>query len=251
MTTPADVGLGCYVYGIVPADLVVPADLRGVGDELVGIELYGDVAAAVSPINPDGVLAGRADLLAHGRVLDTLAASGPVVPVRFGAVLQDRAAVINELLEPDHERFLDMLDELGGHAQFTVRARYDERQVLSEVVAENPEIAELRRLTRERPDETTYGARVRLGELVAKALEAKSIEDGRALLTELDRHVAALNVRESAGIDRLLDVAVLVADDRRAAFEQAVEELAAAYAGRARLKLIGPTAPYDFVDAEQ
>ena len=251
MTTPGDVGLGCYVYGIVAADLVVPADLRGVGDQVVTVAPYDDVAAVISLMDADGTLAGRADLLAHGRVLDTLAQLGPVVPVRFGAVLQNRDAVTSDLLEPDHERFQAMLRELTGHVQFTVRARYDEHQVLGEVVAENPEIAQLREQTRDRPDESTYGARVRLGELVARALEAKSAEDGRSILTELERHVTALNIRESAGIDRLLDVAVLVEDAHRAEFERAVEGLAEKFAGRARLKLIGPTAPYDFVDAEE
>jgi len=250
VTTPGDVGLGCYIYGIVGADLVVPPDLRGIGDQVVGVAPYGDVAAVISLVDSEEARAGRADLLAHGRVLDTLAGLGPVIPVRFGSVLQNRDAVTSELLEPDHERFQVMLQELTGRVQFTLRARYDEQQVLSEVVAENAEIARLRALTREQPDESTYGARVRLGELVSRALEVKSTEDGRTLLAELDRHVTALNVRESAGIDRLLDVAVLVEEARRAEFERAVEGLAETFAGRARLKLIGPTAPYDFVDAE-
>jgi hypothetical protein len=184
-------------------------------------------------------------------VLDKIAELGPVIPVRFGSVLENREAVAGDLLEPGRERFRAMLRDLAGHAQFVVRARYEEEQVLTEVVAENPEIAQLRKLTREQPEEASYGERVRLGELVAKALEAKSAADGRAMLLELERHVTALNVRESAGINGLLDVAVLVGDSRRAEFEQAVEGLAERFAGRARLKLIGPTAPYDFVDTEE
>jgi hypothetical protein len=166
-------------------------------------------------------------------------------------VLENRDAVKADLLQPSHERFHAMLADLAGHSQFTVRARYDERQVLSEVVAENPEIAQLRAATREQPDDASYGDRVRLGELVARALEAKSAQDGQDLLQALERHAAAVNIRESAGLDRLLDVALLVQDSRRAEFEQAVEELAEAYAGRAQLKLVGPTAPYDFVEAEE
>ncbi|MEV0283193.1 GvpL/GvpF family gas vesicle protein [Kribbella sp. NPDC050820] len=249
-TTPGDVGLGCYLYGIVAADLVVPADLKGVGDQAVTLIPYGEVAAVTSPLDTEYTLAGRADLLAHSRVLDTVAVLGPVIPVRFGSLLQNQDAIRADLLEPDHDRFRSMLGDLAGHAQFTIRARYDEQQILTEVVAENPEIARLRAATRDQPGDAAYGERVRLGELVARALEAKSAEDGRALLTELERLVAAINVRESAGLDRLLDAALLVADDRRDEFEQAVEKLAEAYAGRAQLRLVGPTAPYDFVDVE-
>lgn len=251
VTTQRDVGLGCYLYGITAADLVVPTDLAGVDEQAVVLVPYGDIAAVTSPLPAESTLAGRAELMAHSQVLDAIAAAGPVVPVRFGSVLQSVEAVTHELLEPRHDEFLAMLGELAGHAQFTVRARYDERQVLTEVVAENAEIARLRAATRDRPDDSVYGERVRLGELVARALEAKSAEDGRRLLTELERHATAVNVRESAGLDRLLDVALLVDDRRRTEFEEAVEALAAEFAGRARLKLIGPTAPYDFVDAEE
>jgi hypothetical protein len=251
VTTPSDVGLGCYLYGIVAADLVVPTDLKGVDDQVVSLIPYGDVAAVTSLLDTERTLAGREDLLAHSRVLDALAALGPVIPVRFGSVLENRDAVTADLLQPSHDRFQAMLADLAGHSQFTVRARYDEQQILTEVVAENPEIAELREVTRGQPDDSSYGARVRLGELVARALERKSAEDGQALLAELEQYAAAVNVRESAGLDRLLDVALLIEDARREEFEQAVEELAEAFAGRAQLKLVGPTAPYDFVEAEE
>ncbi|WP_185759377.1 GvpL/GvpF family gas vesicle protein [Kribbella jejuensis] len=251
MTAPGEVSLGCYVYGITSADLAVPAELRGVGDQAVDLFPLGELAAVVSPVDPDWTRAGRADLLAHGRVLDTIAELGPVVPVRFGSVLRDHDAVAGELLEPGQERFATMLQELAGRAQFTVRARYEEQQVLTEIVAENPAIAQLRKLTRDRPGDSSYGERVRLGELVAAALEAKIATDSDVMLAELEPHVVGINIRESVGIDRLLDVAVLVEDQHRAEFEQAVEDLAAAFAGRARLKLIGPTAAYDFVSAEE
>jgi hypothetical protein len=249
VTTPGDVGLGCYVYGVVPADLVLPKDLKGVAGQVVSLIPYGDVAAVTSLLDSNRTLAGRDDLLAHSRVLDAIAAVGPVLPIRFGSVLQDRDAVKTNLLEPDQDRFHAMLDDVAGQSQFVVRARYVERQILTEVVAENAEIARLRAATRDAPDDSSYGDRVRLGELVARALEAKSAEDGRNLLTELERHAAAVNIREGAGVDRLLDVALLVEDSKRAEFEQAVEELAGAFSGRATLKLIGPTAPYDFVAA--
>jgi hypothetical protein len=251
VTTPSDVGLALYLYGIVAADFVVPADLRGVDGQPVELVPFGEVAAVTSPLDADRALAGREDLLAHSRVLDTVAAQGSVIPVRFGSLLQNREAVEADLLEPGHDDFRSMLADLAGHAQFTVRARYDEHQVLSEVVAEDPEIARLRAATRDQPEESSYGDRVRLGELVARAVEAKSAQDGETLLAELEQYAAAVNVRESAGLDRLLDVALLIEDSRRTEFEEGVEELARAYAGRAILKLVGPTAPYDFVSAEE
>jgi len=251
MTVTTSPGATCYLYGIVPAELELPAGLTGLRDQPVVKIPYGDVAAIASPFHAEHGVAAREDLLKHGQVLDAIAAIGPVIPVRFGSALQDDAAVETELLEPGHDRYHALLGELSGHSQFTVRARYDERQILTEVVAENPAIAQLRASTREAAGNSSYGDRVRLGELVARAVEAKSVADGEAILNRLESHAAAVNVRADPGVDQLADVALLVENTRRREFEQVVEDLATAFAGRARLRLVGPTAPYDFVAAEE
>ena len=249
MTVTTAPGTTCYLYGIAAADLELPAGLSGLRDQPVAKIPYGDVAAIASPFHAEHGVAAREDVLKHGQVLDAIAAVGPVIPVRFGSALEDHAAVEAELLEPGHDRYRAMLGELRGHAQFTVRARYDERQILTEVVAENPAIAQLRASTRGAAGSSSYGDRVRLGELVARVLEAKSAADGEAILSRLEGHATAVSVRAQPGLDQLIDVALLVENSRRQEFEQAVESLATAFAGRARLRLVGPTAPYDFVVA--
>lgn len=250
MSETVQASSGCYLYGIAAADLTLPDDLSGIDGQAVGVVSLKGVAAVTSPLDVERLIARRADLVAHSRVLDAVAAAGPVIPVRFGSVMHNRSELMAEVLEPGYERFEAMLRDLAGHAQFTVRARYEEAQILSEVVAENPEIARLNSDTRDQPEQPQYRALVRLGELVAAALEEKRVADAERMLSSLEPFVAAVRVRGGAGIDQLVDAAFLVDNDRRAAFEQAAEQLAAEYAGRARLKLVGPSAPYDFVDPE-
>jgi hypothetical protein len=231
--------------------LRLPDDLTGIDGRAVGVVSLGGVAAVTSPLEAERLVARRADLVAHSKVLDAVAARGPVIPIRFGSILHDRSELMEEVLQPGYERFEAMLRNLAGYSQFTVRARYEEVAVLSEVVAENPEIARLNSETREQPGEAPYRSLVRLGELVAAALEAKRAADAERMLIFLDPFVAATNVRDGAGIDQLVDAAFLVDNRERPAFEQAAEQLAAEYAGRARLRLVGPSAPYDFVDAQE
>ena len=52
-------------------------------------------------------------------------------------------------------------------------------------------------------------------------------------------------------MDHLLELAVLVEDERIAEFEDGLEELAEAVHERIRLRLVGPVAPYDFAEAER
>lgn len=258
MTNAADLGaadatdlVGLYVYGIVEAvDGRVPPGLTGLDDTPVQVVEVDTVAAAVAAVAFDRPPGRRADLLAHSRVLDALAAEGPVVPVQFGSMLEDSADVVAELLEPMHDRWVALLTALRGRQQFNVRGTYNEAVVLEEVVAENREIADLRARTRELPEDVVHPDRVRLGELVAKALEVKRARDTEMVLDLVLPHAVSFSQRERGGVDHLLDCALLVDESRRAGFEDALESVAEAVHERIRLQLVGPVPPYDFVEGD-
>jgi hypothetical protein len=239
---------GVYVYGVVHADAELPDGLAGVDEAPVQLVALGDVAAAVGLIALDRPPGRRADLLAHTAVLDALAVPGPVVPVQFGSVLADAEDVVRELLEPQAEHFAALLDELAGRHQFNVRGRYNEPAVLAEVVSEDSEIAALRERTRGLPEHVGQAERVRLGELVSHALERKREQDSATVLDIVLPHVASYVPRGGSGLDHMMDVAFLVDDERRAGFEDALEAVAEAMHERVRLRLMGPMAPYDFVE---
>ncbi len=242
-------GLGCYVYGIVAGtDHPVGEDLVGVAE--APVELVGDeeLAAAVGMVDLDRPPAHRADLMAHGEVLSSLAAGGPVVPIQFGSVMIDADDVVHQLLEPDRDRFLALLADLEGTDQYTLRATYNPEVVLAEVVATDPEVARLRELTRGRSEEETHAERVRLGELVAAAMEHKRQEDAQELLDLVEPHVRANRVRLGGGVDDLAEIPCLVARDRFQDLEEALEVRAEAIHERVHLQLLGPLPPYDFVE---
>lgn len=242
---------GCYVYGVVPASsgrFELPEGLSGIDDAPVEIVEHGPVGAVVAPVRVERPPGRRKDLFAHKAVLDACAAAGPVIPIRFGSLMSSPESVVEEILAPDEERLVAMLQQLDGKAQFNVRASYHESVALAEVVAADPEIARLRRLTRDQPEEATYAQRVRLGELVARGLEAKREADGFVILDAVLPHVTDHVIRDGNAVDHLLDMSVLVAESERPAFEDALEAVAEAMHESARVQLVGPMAPYDFVE---
>jgi hypothetical protein len=244
-----DVVTEMFVYGVVGADAQVPEGLLGLDDAPVRIvEVHGDaVGALVSELSVERPPGRRADLLAYSRVVDTVATSAPVAPVRFGTLLPDEPTVVEDLLVPGTEWFTQLLADLAGRAQFNLRATYVEEAVLAEVVRADPEIARLHELTRVLPADAAYGERVRLGELVARALEAKREGDTEMLMDVVAPHVVAASERPGGGGDHLLDVALLVDLDRQQALEDTLEGLAEEVHERIRLRLVGPIAAYDFV----
>ena len=243
---PAD-GQASYVYAIVPAGTELSADLAGLDDQRVGVVRSGAVGAVVGSVPSDRPLGRRSDLIAHMRVVDVLAASGPTIPVRFGSVLGDVAEVESELLAANTAYFGDVLAYVSGRHQFIVRGRYDEDTVLAEIVSERRDIAELRERTCSLPDDVGLAEKVRLGELVSHALDAKREADAGAVLDRLLPHAVDWNTRSSADADDLIHVSLLVDEHDREAFEEAAESAANTLAGRARLSLLGPSAAYDFV----
>ncbi|MEV7010286.1 GvpL/GvpF family gas vesicle protein [Streptosporangium sp. NPDC051022] len=240
---------GSYIYGIVPGDVELAPDVRGVGDPPGRVKLvrHGEIAALISEVDLDRPLGRPDDLVAHQRLLDDTAAEVPVLPLRFGAVVTSEKAVADELLEPYHDEFLSALNELEGRAEYVVKGRYVERVVIGEVLTENAEAARLREEIRGRPDEATWDARIRLGEVVGECVEAKRDTDTAALVDALAPHSVSIAVREPTHEQDAVHVAFLVEADREEEFERIVDEFADGWAERVTLRLLGPLAPYDFV----
>ena len=241
---------GCYVYGVVPwAEGLLPSDLTGLSGAPVRLVREGELAVVVSDLPLDQPPGRAPDVVAHHEVLDAIAGATSVVPVQFGSLLASEEDVREDLLLARGDDFAALLEELAGRAQMNLRASYLDDVVLAEVVREDPDVAELRRRTRDVPEDQSYGDRVRLGELVARALDAKRGPDADALMTVVEPLVAAWSERTSGSGsgDTVLDVALLVDLDRLTEVEDTLEGLAEAVHERMRLQLVGPLAPYDFV----
>jgi Gas vesicle synthesis protein GvpL/GvpF len=169
--------------------------------------------------------------------------------MRFPAVVQEQG-VVEELLEPHHDRFVQILDELEGTAQFTLTGRYVEESVLPEVVEGNDEIRTLQEKVRELPEDASYYDRVRLGELIVRALEEKREADAQKMLEMLEPVARQMVVNQPTQPDDVINAAFLVERARQKEFDDAVEDVGKTFAGRVRLRLLGPLAPYDFVPQE-
>ena len=239
-----------YVYGIVPADAEIPQDLRGLGPSgKVETISHGRVAALVGDVPPDRALGTRDDLVAHETVVDTVAARTTVLPMRFPAVVLEEG-VVEELLAPNEEFFAEALHDLEGRQQFTLKGTYEEETVLREVLEGNEEVRTLRERVRDLPEDASYYDRVRLGELVVGALQELREVDAARIVERIEPVVVDLVLREPTAPEEVVNVAFLVDRSKVEEFESTVEDVGREFAGRVRLRLLGPIAPYDFVPAE-
>lgn len=242
---------GCYIYGIFPEDVQVRECARGVADAEVRLVPHRSIAALVSKVRTDQPLGRPEDLTAHQQLLDASAAEAPVLPLRFGAVVTNEEAVVEELLEPYHDEFASALKELEGRAEYVIKGRYVEDAILREVLEENPDAASLHEQIRAAGDENaTRQQRVELGELINQAIEAKREADTRKVGDAVEDVCVASSVRPPSHEEDAANVALLVETERQADLERAVERLEQEWEGRVTVRLLGPMAPYDFVVAQ-
>jgi len=239
---------GIYVYGIVPAEAELAAEVPGVGDPPGRVRLarYGDLAALISEVNLAGPLGTPDDLRAHMAILDATAAELPVLPVRFGAVVASEDAVATELLAAGHDEFAAALHELEGRAEFVAKGRYAQQVVLGEVLAENKRAARLADQIRGVDPDATRHARIELGQIINAAITAKRERDTRALGQVMHGHCVASVVREPTHELDAVHAAFLAGPGEEPGMRQVIEDLARAWEGRIELRRLGPMAAYDF-----
>ncbi|GAA3823522.1 hypothetical protein GCM10022226_50070 [Sphaerisporangium flaviroseum] len=249
---PSERATASYIYGVIPGDVELTPETRGVSDPPGEIRLvrYEDIAAVVSDLHLSRPLGRPQDLMAHQQLLDDVAAEVPVLPLRFGAVMESPEAIVRELLAPHHDEFRAALEDLEGRAQYVVKARYEEGAVLREVLREQPEAARLREQIRGLPEDATWDARIQLGEIINQSIEAKRDADTQTLAEGLAPHAIAIAIREPTHEVDAAHLAVLVENERQDDFERALDEFGRRWADRVTLRLLGPQAPYDFVTTQ-
>lgn len=235
-----------YVYGIVRAGLTAPQVLGVTGAAVEAIEFDG-LAALTSPIADSNVRARRRDLLAHSDVLTSAVEHGTVIPLQFGIVFRDSDAVVSDFLQPRRAELGELLSELDGKVELSVKGFYVEEAVLAEIISQSPRIARLRELTRKQPDGATYGARIELGELVAAELRACAHRDAARILERLRPLALAVQVADEAIEHQVLRASFLVERDRLRDFDETMNDVARHEDGRIDFKYVGPLPPHSFV----
>jgi hypothetical protein len=235
-----------YVYGIVGSGTQAPGGPGVVGAPVRVVD-GGQAAALVSDLEGSEVELGRDEVLTHARVLEQALERGPVLPMRFGVVMEGDEDVRERLLEQHAEDLTDQLTRFSGKVEVNIRATYEEDALMREVVERNPQIAQLRESIRGQPEDASYYRRIDLGEQVATAVDRLREEDSRDIVDALSQVAEAVSQSAPAHERVALSAAFLVDRNRLSEFDDVLGALAAGQGGRLRFKYTGPLPPHSFV----
>ncbi|MFE4644560.1 GvpL/GvpF family gas vesicle protein [Streptomyces sp. NPDC056730] len=238
-------GDGVYVYAIVGAERRAPRGVAGVGSPPLPLRVLveGRLGAVVSDAPPK-LRARRRDLLAHQNLLLRLSAEGPSLPMRFGMVAPDEAAV-REQLTAAEDRHLTALERITGRVEVNLKA-FAPSDALASLVREDRNVQRLHEAARRRPG---YEANLRLGEAVVTALSRRAAEAGRDAVRELTplAHAVAVGPQVPGCV---LNMSFLVDSAADGRFRSAAQGFAADRRDRVELRVAGPLPCYSFVEAD-
>jgi hypothetical protein len=229
------------VHGVLAAssdgslDAAAMTETAGGEVDLVAV---GGLVAVTSEIETDEAVPSRVNLMAHARLLEFLAEDATVAPMRFGVVVADRPTLEAHLTERAEE-LLGVLQRLEGHLELRLRGRYDEAEVLRELVTTDRRVARLR-------GSTSFDARMELGERVVNGITARRDADREHVLRRLEPYVADVAVSEVAEPLDAFALSLLVSREGMGAFDDEIESLGTDLSPTVLLELVGPVPPFSF-----
>ncbi len=258
---------GKYIYCIAGAN-----DQRRHGP--IGIGNRGDV---VETFSHDGLAAiisnscvkkypiSKINTICHQKVMEEVMKSHTVLPVRFSTIAEDKEGKDGSPMVPSLERirqrvlierrqeFIDLIRHMDTKMELGVKVLWtDMKEVFKEIVQEKLRIKNLKekieRINITNPRQVTHRERVKLGEMVKDALNAKREKLKNIVMGVLSRSSYDTRVNKNFGDNMILNGAFLVEKDKVADFENGLEKLIDTYAGKIKFKYIGPIPPSNFVE---
>jgi hypothetical protein len=245
-------GEGCYFYGVLAAKgrrEFGPIGIGGRGDVVYTLP-YQDIAAIIShsPIVKYPVT--RENTLAHAKVLDTAVEEGAVLPARFCTIGENEELVIEKVLNPRYQEFVDLLKRMEGKVELRVRARWPNLDaIFAEVVEENEDIKSLKEtLQTEKDAQRKRAGMIKVGEMIQSALEEKKREEAEELLEALKPLSLEWRENQVYGDMNLINAAFLALREKEADFDKKISDLDSTYGKRKQLKYTRSLVPYNFVE---
>lgn len=239
---------GKYLYAIIKECRPREFGRIGIGgrnDEVYTVR-YKDLTCVVSnsPVRKYSV--NRENCLAHQQVLEEIMEQYTVLPVRYGVIAENLDLVTEKLLKGYYDMLQEQIKRMKGKMELGLKIMWKEMPAIyQELVEENEDIRKMRDAFQKN---VTYDQKMKLGEMVERALEAKKQREQKIILTPLKKLADEAKDNFLMGEWMVINSVFLVDESKTKEFDQKVSQLAEQHNERAKFKYFGPVPPYNFVN---
>jgi hypothetical protein len=238
-------GSGCYLYAVTEVPVSSHGEaITGIGGAPIYSLAEGELAVVVSDIGESQIRPERRHIAAHHQVLRHLLERGAILPMAFG-IIADNPAAVRRMLKAYHRSFADQLFQLAGKVEMGLRVTLDTPNVFEYYVHRFVELQALR-------DRMLQGGgsredKIELGRQFEQMLDEareEAFEKIEEILATVCFAIERNPVKEEQEIANL---ACLVARDRLSDFEGAIDEVARRFDDDHVFRYSGPWPPHNFV----
>ena len=191
-------------------------------------------------------------LLRHAKVLEVAMRAGPLLPMRFGMTAPDLGEA-TQAVEGAQEGILSEIGRIGNREEFGLRIEVDEEAALGAIMQEHPDLA-VERDNLNRNAASPHAARIAFGQKLGERLGARRSETQRTLVAALKEECDSYIIKAPELDTEVLRAEFLLPSGNEETFARAVEDAVEAcpFAANAqpRIRILGPSPAYNFVNLE-
>ncbi len=249
MVTP-----GRYIYGLIRA-----AEDRDYG--CIGLEhsskpgrvstlRVDSLAAVVSEYSPrEKVLPVRRNLEPHHRVIREVMKTTTIIPMTFGHVAKNAAAVERALRDNRGEIEAE-LDRVDGKVEMGLKVRWDVDNIFEYFIGADPDLAALRDAIFGRSQAPAPAEKIELGRQFDQRLTQERDEQTDRVVAAFRPYFSELKVNPPKDEKMVMDLAFLVEREQLKVFEEQVYQIAGTFPPQYLFDYGGPWAPFNFAELD-
>lgn len=247
--------MGKMIYAIL-SDKINPgriptllSEIKGIaGADLVAVS-FDQVSAVVSDIEKADLIANQTNAFAFASVIDMLGQHYPVLPMRFGSIMESTDSV-QQMLEKNNPEFLNNLLKVENKSEFGLKIFCDTVKLKAELKAKSEAMNETSQKSVSESKDSVFKEYINQ-KLKAHRLEEMLLNYVDSIVAEFTGFLTALTavkkIKKMATATTIIDAVFLLGKDKKAELVRAVENMQSKYPGL-NFILTGPWPPYSFVD---
>ena len=240
---------GKYLYAVIAmADSEgMRPDVRGIDDGDIYTITEGEVAAVVSNVPNKKMRPERRNLAAHQGVLKWLMKTTTPLPIVFG-IIADNDAAVRKILTINRKAFLEQLQRVKDKVEMGVRVTWDVPNIFEYFVITHPELKALRDRYFGTNHEPTQEQKIELGRTFDHLLKEDRETYTEQVSEILAKYCFEIKENKCARESEVMNLAGLVDRQGLGRFEEGIFEAANLFDNSFTFDFNGPWAPHNFVD---
>jgi hypothetical protein len=184
------------------------------------------------------------ELIRHQQIIEKIMEQLPILPVKFGTILKNEAEVAT-VLEKGYFFLYNTLQKVEDKIELDLVCFWNEQKAAQMAYQKSKKVRNLQeKITKKK--NATVEDKMAVGKLVAGYLIERREKLRNQILKALKKEAVESCSHALADVNMLLNQAFLVKKDRRAAFNNALDQLDSRFSGLLNFRLVGPLPPYSF-----